>query len=324
MLLDVLLSFQALKPEVPKQQPNNSDRIEVPAQPFIPSFGGAGRQRSVYSPELQRKILDGEATLVSFTLPEGEQAPTPAPVPVLQTPSLAEQVSTGLELLQKPKKPVRKIIEVPKSATDFGYLFEGGSNSPLAIMVGTSEGTRTYNGGKTQHYKSHIDPGNKAVNQGSFSYQHSAAGPEDADAKQLKRLQGQAAALMQQANDLGISAYITEFAFAMMMDLCTQSPTSCLGSTQRPRSRGLMAYLADEIITAKDEGRVIDTNYLDTLSIDSWAEIRAATYIDTTANNWTSTGLKRAGVPLSNSTFNDQKRRTKRVQEAYSHYLKTK
>lgn len=322
MLLDLLISLQALKPEVLEQQPNDNNKVEVPAKPFIPSFGGAGRQRSVYSPDLQRKILDGEATLVSFTPPEGAPPPEPAAAPEVRP--LADQVSTGLELLQKPKKPVRKIVEIPKSVDDFSYLFEGGSNSPLAIIVGTSEGTRTYDGRKTEHYKSHTDPGNNAVNQGSFSYQHGAAGPEEADALQLKRLRGQAATLMQQASDLGISAYITEFTFAIMMDLCTQSPTSCLGSKQRPRSRGLMAYLADEIITAKDEGRVVDTNYLDTLSIDRWAEIRAATYIDTTDNVLTSKGLKRAGIPLSESTFNDQERRTKRVQEAYSHYLKTK
>jgi hypothetical protein len=67
-------------------------------------------------------------------------------------------------------------------------LLEGGVDSPVAICVGTSEGTRTPDGRKTAAWAGHVDPGNQAHNQGSFSYQHSAASPKDADLQQIKKL----------------------------------------------------------------------------------------------------------------------------------------
>jgi hypothetical protein len=67
-------------------------------------------------------------------------------------------------------------------------LLEGGVDSPVAICVGTSEGTRTPDGRKTAAWAGHVDPGNGAQNQGSFSYQHSAASPKDADLQQIKKL----------------------------------------------------------------------------------------------------------------------------------------
>jgi hypothetical protein len=67
-------------------------------------------------------------------------------------------------------------------------LLDGGVDSPVAICVGVSEGTRTPDGRKTAAWNGHTDPGNQAQNQGSFSYQHSAASPKDADLQQIKKL----------------------------------------------------------------------------------------------------------------------------------------
>ena len=67
-------------------------------------------------------------------------------------------------------------------------LFHGGSNSLVARAVGSAEGTRTPDGGYTAAYYGHVDPGNQKWNLGSFSYQHGAKSPADADTKQLKRL----------------------------------------------------------------------------------------------------------------------------------------
>jgi hypothetical protein len=66
-------------------------------------------------------------------------------------------------------------------------MLDGGVDSAVAICVGTSEGTRTPDGRKTAAWNGHVDPGNGAQNQGSFSYQHSAASPKEADLQQIKK-----------------------------------------------------------------------------------------------------------------------------------------
>lgn len=67
-------------------------------------------------------------------------------------------------------------------------LLDGGVDSAVAICVGTSEGTRTPEGEKTAAWWGHTDPGNKARNQGSFSYQGVAGSPKEADLLQIEKL----------------------------------------------------------------------------------------------------------------------------------------
>ncbi|WP_255217464.1 LysM peptidoglycan-binding domain-containing protein [Myxococcus sp. AM010] len=65
---------------------------------------------------------------------------------------------------------------------DLTAFRQGGSNSESAIVVGTSEGNRTPNGGFTASYGGHTDPGNAKHNRGSFSYQGGGANsPSHAD-----------------------------------------------------------------------------------------------------------------------------------------------
>ncbi|WP_228565413.1 LysM peptidoglycan-binding domain-containing protein [Myxococcus sp. AB036A] len=65
---------------------------------------------------------------------------------------------------------------------DLTTFRQGGSNSESAIVVGTSEGNRTPNGGFTASYGGHTDPGNAKHNRGSFSYQGGGANsPSHAD-----------------------------------------------------------------------------------------------------------------------------------------------
>ena len=56
-----------------------------------------------------------------------------------------------------------------KSAID--RLFVGGTNAPIAKIIGMAEGNRTASGGYTKSASGHIDPGNSAYNIGSFSAQ---------------------------------------------------------------------------------------------------------------------------------------------------------
>lgn len=70
-------------------------------------------------------------------------------------------------------------------------LFEGGSESLVARTVGAAEGTRTPNGGKTQNYHGHVDPGNGVWNRGTFSYQFGNSenlSPDEADRRQLAKI----------------------------------------------------------------------------------------------------------------------------------------
>ncbi|NVJ09400.1 LysM peptidoglycan-binding domain-containing protein [Myxococcus sp. AM001] len=65
---------------------------------------------------------------------------------------------------------------------DLTAFRQGGTNSESAIVVGTSEGNRTPNGGFTASFGGHTDPGNAKHNRGSFSYQGGgASSPSHAD-----------------------------------------------------------------------------------------------------------------------------------------------
>ena len=105
-------------------------------------------------------------------------------------------------------------------------LFKGDSISLVAKAVGSAEGTRTPNGGYTSAYYGHVDPGNGVWNLGSFSYQHGAKSPEDADRKQLKRLERQALALRHQAKAKQIRLTLLEELNGI--DLANQAPLAAL------------------------------------------------------------------------------------------------
>lgn len=57
-------------------------------------------------------------------------------------------------------------------------------DSELSVAIGMAEGTRTAGGGKTTACDGHTDPGNQKAIQGTFSYQHMASSPHEADQKQ--------------------------------------------------------------------------------------------------------------------------------------------
>ena len=61
-------------------------------------------------------------------------------------------------------------------------------DSELSVAIGMAEGTRTAGGGKTTVCDGHTDPGNQKAIQGTFSYQHMASSPHEADQKQLQAM----------------------------------------------------------------------------------------------------------------------------------------
>jgi hypothetical protein len=113
--------------------------------------------------------------------------------------------------------------ELPK---DLKQLFAGDSHSLVARAVGSAEGTRRPDGGKNHAYYGHIDPGNRAWNLGSFSYQHGAKNPEEADQKQLRRLKLQFQVIHSQAKRSNIELTPAEQLNAI--DLANQAPLAAL------------------------------------------------------------------------------------------------
>ncbi|WP_457351988.1 TIGR02594 family protein [Roseateles sp. P5_D6] len=100
-----------------------------------------------------------------------------------------------------------------------------GSNALAAIVIGNAEGTRRPDGGFTAAYGGHTDPGNAVHNRGSFSYQHAASSPADADRRQLTTLQGQLPAYEAAARRAGLDPNNARLASAYL-DLYNQSPSA--------------------------------------------------------------------------------------------------
>lgn len=169
-------------------------------------------------------------------------------------------------------------------------LFQGGSNALVARAVGSAEGTRTPEGGYTSAYHGHVDPGNHKWNLGSFSYQHGATTPADADAKQLKRLYTQALELRHQASQQQVTLSLAEELNGI--DLANQAPLAAL-------DRGYIHWLeiARQHPMSETE-RII------------WARTRA--FLDPDSGRWNAPGL---GNTL-NSIRWDQARRQQAVQQA--------
>lgn len=118
-------------------------------------------------------------------------------------------------------------------------------DSPGSIAIGAAEGTRTSNGETTAIYWGHTDPGNGLANQGTFSYQHGAKNPREADWIQLKRLRGQVEYLQQQAENLGVKLSVLDLVAGA--DLANQSPLAAMdyvGHLQKLHAKGFMGIEA--------------------------------------------------------------------------------
>ena len=97
------------------------------------------------------------------------------------------------------------------------------SDLTLVCAIGTAEGTRDQNCEPTAAYSGHTDPGNGADNLGSFSYQHGATSPKEADQKQLARLR-QAEKTLQSQSNSKFGQPLSKPALGAALDLWNQSP----------------------------------------------------------------------------------------------------
>ncbi len=134
-------------------------------------------------------------------------------------------------LAKVPATTPQPVQQIGKTVQDLAPLFSGGSDSIVAKTVGHAEGTRGADGGKNRAYYGHSDPGNGVWNQGTFSYQHGAASPEEADVKQLNRLKGQASKLIQLAKQYKIYPLTIEETLNGI-DLANQAPAAALDPSE--------------------------------------------------------------------------------------------
>ncbi len=99
------------------------------------------------------------------------------------------------------------------------------SDRALVCSIGAAEGTRDEDCNPTAAYRGHIDPGNGAENLGSFSYQHGASSPAEADRRQLARLRHAENDLQAQA-EAKFGQPLSKPALGVALDLWNQSPVA--------------------------------------------------------------------------------------------------
>ena len=99
------------------------------------------------------------------------------------------------------------------------------SDRELVCAIGAAEGTRDARCRPTEAFLGHKDPGNNADNLGTFSYQHGADSPEDADRRQLARLRRAETQLQVQAHTK-FGRPLSRPALGAALDLWNQSPAA--------------------------------------------------------------------------------------------------
>ena len=148
-------------------------------------------------------------------------------------------------------------------------------DAPGPIAIGAAEGTRTHSGGTTELYWGHADPANGVNNLGTFSYQHGASSPRDADWLQLKRLKGQLKDIQRQAQEQKIQLSTLELVAAA--DLTNQSPAAgrdFVVNLKKAHAQGLKDM--DAVVEARCQSYVDpETGLLAAGGFgNSWADLR--------------------------------------------------
>ncbi|HSM81880.1 MAG TPA: hypothetical protein VLS96_09345, partial [Nodosilinea sp.] len=223
--------------------------------------------------------------------PEAVSAPDPEPA--------APEPVVALDFGMEPSAAVlaaRAELAAPKPVADpLPRLFDGNSDSLVAWAVGSAEGTRTPNGAINPAYFGHTDPGNRVWNMGTFSYQHGAQTPAEADQKQLARLSNQGQVLRRRALKHGLNLTLEETLNGL--DLANQSPLAAIGEV------GYIERLAE----AKAQGLE---------GSEAILVARTRSYINPKTGRWNAPGLGNTEPSIRR----DQKRRADAVASAIAAY----
>ncbi|WAL61534.1 hypothetical protein [Thermocoleostomius sinensis] len=236
--------------------------------------------RSSVSPQ-SSPGLDFSLSPHPSSLPQATVAPSPVlPQPVPPSPETTPK-DNALDGLSK---------------GELEKLFAGESDSLVAIAVGSAEGTRSPDGGKNPAYRGHVDPGNGVWNLGSFSYQHGANSPEEADAKQLARLRAQAKTIFDKASAKGLDLTLEEKLNGI--DLANQAPKAALDE---------WGYI-DRLAEAYARGLTGSDAIL-------WARVQS--FINPRTQTWDAPGLGNSQERITR----DQERRMFAIADAIANYL---
>ncbi|MFM7472172.1 MAG: hypothetical protein ACKO5P_11795 [Nodosilinea sp.] len=305
---------------IPQSEPGPSPQLEANAPLPVPDRAATPPLRHHSPPQLPPGVyrqavavaLTPEVTPTSL-LPPAPPAPTQittnpsGPVAAVaatmaKTPSAPPPTSLALSFeLASPTLAPKTLIEVaitapnPNSTDWIGDLFNGNNNSLVARAIGSAEGTRTTTGDRTAAYYGHIDPGNGVWNLGTFSYQHGAASPTEADARQLRRLKTQTQILQARATQLGLSLSLEETLNGI--DLANQSPLAAIGRV------GYVERLA--------EARALGHSGMDAIVV-----ARTRSYINPNTQRWNAPGLGNSQASITR----DQRRRARAVSHALLAY----
>ncbi|MEL7223307.1 MAG: hypothetical protein AAGL17_00255 [Cyanobacteria bacterium J06576_12] len=211
-------------------------------------------------------------------------------IPVTETPTTDEQPDSAEAVsFSGTYSPLQGALSLDD------WIFEHGTHSLVARTVGSAEGTRQADGRRTQAYYGHTDPGNGVWNLGTFSYQHEATSPEDADERQLQRLKRQGIELESQASQMGVTLSLEEKLNGL--DLANQAPLAALdrgGYIERLAQAKRLQMKGDEAIL--------------------WARTHA--YIDPDTRRWNAPGLGNNVHSISE----DQSRRIDAISAAMKAY----
>ncbi|MBF2001407.1 MAG: hypothetical protein IGS38_11885 [Synechococcales cyanobacterium M58_A2018_015] len=261
--------------EVPPPPPP----IEVPVSPN-PAADGPSRFDSKFPAATPLPSKSSPSVELTFDLPSFKSAPASQPPP-FQSAS--------------PDAPPPVSPPVPAQDYTLDQLFAGETGSLVAVAVGSAEGTRTPEGGRNRSYYGHTDPGNGVWNLGTFSYQHGAASPEEADAKQLNRLKKQAQTLQEKAAAKGLQLSLEEVLNGI--DLANQAPKAALDTD------GYIDWLAK----ARAQGMTGRDAIL-------WARVRS--FFDPATQRWNAPGLGNTEPRITH----DQNRRMEAIASAIRSY----
>lgn len=219
-------------------------------------------------------------------------APDDVAMPVASSQPQGEQVGPIAEAFALDHATEDLLAAVPELED---WIYDGGSDSLVARTVGSAEGTRQSDGRKTTAYYGHTDPGNGVWNLGTFSYQHEAVSPEDADEKQLRRLQHQERQLKEKAAQWKVPMSMEVRLNGL--DLANQAPLAALDKG------GYIERLAEAYKQGKSGEEAI-----------AWARTQA--YFDPDRQNWDAPGL--GNNP--HSIQRDQERRMAAIDRALRAY----
>lgn len=186
------------------------------------------------------------------TVAKNSQKPESAPVvvPYRELPPMPQPQTTPVvvpyrELPPMPQPQATSETNsdaIEKDWSENNLLFElfATPDAPGVLAIGTAEGTVTASGQLTSSYWGHTDPGNGANNLGTFSYQHGAPTPRQADWRQLRRLQGQVETILDQAQEQRVK--LSPLELVAGADLLNQAPAagmSYVENLKKARDRGI-------------------------------------------------------------------------------------